>query len=146
MAGLRREARIAALQVLYELDCSGHNVAEVVARALEDKDLPVQYADFCRGLVDGVIQKKKDIDDIIRRFAPLFPLEQIAVIDRNILRLAIYEIQYSQVPMKAVVNEAIELSKSYAGDSSPKFVNGVLGSVIANSGRSLTGTEEIRSG
>jgi N utilization substance protein B len=145
MAGLRREARIAALQVLFELDCSGHNAEEVLARALEDKDLPGQYADFCRGLVNGVIQKKKDIDDVIRRFAPLFPPEQLATIDRNILRLAIYEIQHSQVPMKAVVNEAIELSKGYASDSSPKFINGVLGSVIANSGRSLTEPEVMGS-
>jgi transcription antitermination protein NusB len=134
MAGLRRKARIAALQALYEIDCSGHKLEEVLDRTIKGNDLPEQAANFSRGLVDGIIQKKQAIDDLIRRFAPLFPLEQIAIIDRNILRLAIFEILFdNQVPVKAAVNEAIELSKGFAGDSSPKFINGVLGSVIANS-------------
>jgi N utilization substance protein B len=133
MTGLRRRARIVALQVLYEVDCSGHKAEEVLTRAIRESDLPSQTTDFAGTLVNGVIQNKKAIDDSIRRFAPLFPLEQIAVIDRNILRLAIYEILFgNQVPVKAAVNEAIELSKSFASDSSPKFINGVLGSVIAN--------------
>ncbi len=96
-----------------------------------------QTAGFARGLVSGVIQNKQAIDSQIRHFAPLFPLEQIAVIDRNILRLAIYEISLdNQVPVKAAVNEAVELAKSFGGDSSPKFINGVLGSVLANTDRS----------
>jgi N utilization substance protein B len=136
MAGLRRKARIAALQVLYEIDCSGHNIEEVLDRTIKGSELPEQPANFSRGLINGIIQKKQVIDDTIRQFAPLFPLEQIAIIDRNILRLAIYEILFdSQVPVKAAVNEAIELSKSFSGDSSPKFINGVLGSVIAHSDR-----------
>jgi N utilization substance protein B len=138
MAGLRRKARIAALQALYEIDCSGHNTEEVLERTIKGSDLPEQSANYSRGLVNGIVLKKQAIDDIIRRFAPLFPLEQIAIIDRNILRLAIYEIQFdNQVPVKAAVNEAIELSKGFAGDSSPKFINGVLGSVITHSERKL---------
>ena len=136
MAGLRRKARIAALQALYEIDCSGHNIEEVLERTIKGSELPEQSASFSRSLVSGITQNKQAIDDIIRRFAPLFPLEQIAIIDRNILRLAIYEIMFDKhVPVKAAVNEAVELSKSFAGDSSPKFINGVLGSVIAHSGR-----------
>ncbi len=136
MAGQRRKARIAALQVLYEIDCSGHDLEQVLDRTIKGNELPEQSANFSRGLIKGIIQKKQIIDDTIRQFAPLFPLEQIAIIDRNILRLAIYEILFdSQVPIKAAVNEAIELSKSFAGDSSPKFINGVLGSVIAHSDR-----------
>ena len=136
MAGQRRKARIAALQVLYEIDCSGHDLEEVLDRTIKGSELPEQPANFSRGLIKGIIQKKQIIDDTIRQFAPLFPLEQIAIIDRNILRLAIYEILFdSQVPVKAAVNEAIELSKSFAGDSSSKFINGVLGSVIAHSDR-----------
>lgn len=142
MTGLRRKARIVALQVLYEVDCSGHQADEVFQRNIRESDLPEQVAEFARGLVTGVLQNKQAIDSQIRHFAPLFPLEQIAVIDRNILRLAIYEISFdSQVPLKAAVNEAVELAKSFGGDSSPKFINGVLGSVIARADRSPAESE-----
>lgn len=138
MTGLRRKARIAALQVLYEIDNSNHRAEEVLARTVQECSLPELAADFAGKLINGIIQNKKAIDDQIRRFAPLFPLEQIAVIDRNILRLAIYEILFnSDVPVKAAVNEAVELAKEFGGDGSPKFINGVLGSVIANSDNSL---------
>lgn len=142
VTGLRRKARILALQVLYEVDCSGHQAGEVFQRNIRESDLPEQVAEFARGLVTGVLQNKQAIDSQIRHFAPLFPLEQIAVIDRNILRLAIYEISFdSQVPLKAAVNEAVELAKSFGGDSSPKFINGVLGSVIAHADRSPAESE-----
>ena len=132
MVGLRRKARTVALQVLFEVDSSGHGAEEVIARTLQESDLPGQTADFARGLVAGVIENKQTIDEKIRHFAPLFPLEQLAIVDRNILRLAIYEISFNkEVPVKAAVNEAVELAKSFGGDSSPKFINGVLGSVIA---------------
>lgn len=145
VTGLRRKARIAALQVLYEVDCSGHQAEEVFQRNIQESDLPEQAAKFAQGLVTGVIQNKKTIDDQIRHFAPLFPLEQIAVIDRNILRLAIYEILFdSEVPVKAAVNEAVELAKSFGSDGSPKFINGVLGSVITSSNRSPAGTTRAK--
>ena len=145
MTGLRRKARIAALQVLYEIDSSGHNTEEVLTRAIQENSLPEQAVDFARVLLSGVTQNKQAIDDEIRRFAPLFPLEQIAIIDRNILRLAIYEVLFdSEVPVKAAVNEAVELAKGFGSDNSPKFINGVLGSVIANSDHLLAGSERTK--
>lgn len=139
--GLRRKARITALKVLYEIDCSVHNSEEVFIRTTQESPLPENAADFARALVNGVIKNKKLIDGEIQRFAPLFPLEQIAVVDRNILRLATYEILVDrQVPVKAAVNEAVELAKSFGGDNSPKFINGVLGSIISSLDSSPMGT------
>ena len=130
MVGVRRKARIIALQTLYELDCSAHQPNEILARLLKEKPLPDEAANFARSLVDGVQQHKKNIDDTIRKFAPAFPVEQIAPIDRNILRLAIFEVLFdNRVPVKAAINEAVELAKSFGSDTSQKFVNGVLGSV-----------------
>ncbi len=132
MVGVRRKARIIALQVLYEMDCSAHQPNEILARLLKEKPLPDEAANFARSLVDGVRQHKKNIDDTIRRFAPAFPVEQIAPIDRNVLRLAIFEVLFdNRVPVKAAINEAVELAKSFGSDTSQKFVNGVLGSVTA---------------
>ncbi|HEX7364292.1 MAG TPA: transcription antitermination factor NusB [Dehalococcoidia bacterium] len=129
---MRRKARIIALQALYELDCSVHKPEEVLTRLLEEKPLNDEAAEFAKSLIDGVLQNKRGIDDVIRRFAPAFPVEQIALIDRNILRLAIFEILFdNRVPVKAAINEAVELAKSFGSDSSQKFVNGVLGSVAA---------------
>ena len=132
MVGSRRKARTIALQTLYELDCSTHQPNEALARLLQEKALPNGAADFARSLVNGVHANKKRIDDIIRKFAPAFPVEQIAPIDRNILRLAIFEVLFdNRVPVKAAINEAVELAKGFGSDTSQKFVNGVLGSVTA---------------
>ncbi len=131
MTGFRRKARTIALQTLYELDCSAHKPKEILARLLEEKALPDEAADFARSLVNGALQNKKGIDDVIKKFAPAFPINQIATIDRNILRLAIFEILFdNRVPVKAAINEAVELAKSFGSDASKKFVNGVLGSVV----------------
>jgi len=132
MIGIRRKARTTALQALYELDCSAHQPNEVLTRLLQEKSLPVEASDFIRSLVNGVLDNKKNIDDVIRRFAPAFPVEQIAPVDRNILRLAIFEVLFdNRVPVKAAINEAVELAKGFGGDTSQKFINGVLGSVTA---------------
>jgi N utilization substance protein B len=132
MVGVRRKARTIALQTLYELDCSAHQPNEILARLLQEKPLPDEAADFARSIVNGVLGNKKSIDDVIRRFAPAFPIGQIAPIDRNILRLAIFEVLFdNRVPVKAAINEAVELAKSFGSDTSQKFVNGVLGSVTA---------------
>ena len=131
---LRHKARILALQTLYEIDCSAHEPDEILDRALQEKALPEEAASFARLLVTGIVQNREYIDNSIRRFAPLFPVEQIAIIDRNILRLAIFEILFDKsIPVKVAVNEAIELAKSFCSDSAPKFINGVLGSIIADS-------------
>jgi len=136
MAGARRKARVLALQALYEIDSVGHEAGEVVTRLLANEALPEEDAAFTRELVSGVIQNKEKIDQNIRRFAPVWPIEQIPVIDRNILRLAIFELLFdNKAPVKVAINEAVELAKKFGSDSSPKFVNGVLGSVSALANR-----------
>ena len=130
MPGVRRKARALALQALYEVDCVGHGVEEVLAPLLAEETFSEENAGFIHELVSGVVQNKVKIDEMIRGFAPAWPLEQIAVVDRNILRLAIFEVLLdNKVPVKVAINEAVELAKAFGGDSSPRFVNGVLGSV-----------------
>ena len=130
MAGKRRKARIIALKALYELDSVGHELPEILARLLEENPAPADVVTFVQELVSGVLEHREEIDAVIRQKAPAWPLEQVAVIDRNILRLAIYEILIdNRVPVRAAINEAVELAKSFGGESSPKFVNGVLGSI-----------------
>jgi N utilization substance protein B len=134
--GVRRRARAVALQVLYELDSVGHDVESVLAHLLGGSGLSGEDADFARGLVGGVVENQEQIDEHIRRFAPAWPLEQIPVVDRNILRLAIFEILLdNSVPVKVAINEAVELAKKFGSDSSSRFVNGVLGSVSALAAR-----------
>jgi len=116
--------------VLYEIDTVGHKVEEVVTRLLAEARLSEENAAFTRELVSGVIQNKKKLDHYIRSFAPAWPIEQVPAVDRNILRLAIFEILLdNKVPVKVAINEAVELAKTFGSESSPKFVNGVLGSV-----------------
>ena len=130
MVGMRHRARALALQALYEVDSAGHRAEEVLNRLLTEERLPEENAKFARDLVTGVIKNKKKIDENIQSFAPAWPIEQIPVIDRNILRLAIFEILINnEVPVKVAINEAVELAKTFGADSSSKFVNGVLGSV-----------------
>ena len=130
MAGARRKARALALQALYEIDSAGHRPEEVLARLLAEERLSEENVSFIRELVRGVIQNKEKIDQNIQNFAPAWPIEQIPVIDRNILRLAIFEILINnKVPVKVAINEAVELAKTFGADNSSKFVNGVLGSV-----------------
>jgi len=129
---MRRKARILALQTLYEVDSAGHRAEEVLDRLLAEEGLPEENASFARALVTGVIQNKEKIDRNIENFAPAWPLEQIPVVDRNILRLAIFEILIdNKVPVKVAINEAVELAKAFGADSSSRFVNGVLGSISA---------------
>jgi len=130
MAGARRKARVLALQALYEVDSVGHEMEAVVSRLLAGGGLSEENAAFTRELVSGVIQNREEIDYNIQSFAPAWPVEQIPVVDRNILRLAIFEILLdNKVPVKVAINEAVELAKMFGSDNSSKFVNGVLGSV-----------------
>ena len=132
MTGERRRARAIALQILFEVDLVGHNTEEVASRLLEKEGFSEENASFARQLVNGVISNKETIDLNIRKLASAWPIEQIPVVDRNILRLAISEILLdNKVPVKVAINEAIELAKKFGSDNSPKFVNGVLGSVSA---------------
>jgi len=130
MAGARRKARALALQALYEVDSVGHEIEEVVTHLLAKGGLSEENGAFVCELVSGVIQNKEKIDLNIQNFAPAWPIEQIPLVDRNILRLAIFEILLdNKMPVKVAINEAVELAKTFGGDNSSRFVNGVLGSV-----------------
>ena len=110
----------------------GHKAEAVVTHLLARGGLSEENNAFVSELVTGIVQNKEKIDQNIQGFAPAWPIEQIAVIDRNILRLAIFEILFNnKVPVKVAINEAVELAKKFASDNSAKFVNGVLGSVSA---------------
>ena len=130
MAGARRKARILALQALYEVDTAGHKSEEVITLLLAGGELSAENAAFVRELVSGVIENRAKIDLNIQNFAPAWPVEQIPIVDRNILRLAIFEILLdNKVPVKVAINEAVELAKTFGSDNSSRFINGVLGSV-----------------
>lgn len=129
---VRHKARAIALQALFEIDCTGHKQGVVIERRLEDSGLPESGAAFARVLVDGVGEHRQKLDELIGRYAPEWPVDQIAIIDRNILRIAIYEILFGDdTPTKVAINEAVELAKEYGSDSSGRFVNGVLGSLVS---------------
>ena len=135
MAGLRRKARIVALQTLYEIDCTKHKVEETSARLRAGETLTQEALSFSEELVKGVLQHKSELDALIERLAPAFPVEQMPIIDRNILRLAIFEILFSKAtPLKVAINEAIELAKDFGSDSSPRLINGILGSITTERG------------
>ncbi len=108
----------------------------VVERLLAEAELSEENAAFVHELVGGVVRNKDEIDRSIQRFAPAWPVEQLALVDRNILRLAIFEILFdNKVPIKVAISEAVELAKSFGSENSSRFVNGVLGSVSALASR-----------
>lgn len=118
------------MQALFQLDVVGHEPEHSLDQLLEGFETSAETRAFASELVKGVLANRERIDEVIRATAPAFPIDQLAVVDRNILRLAIYEILIdNNVPMRAAINEAIELAKEYGGENSPKFINGVLGSV-----------------
>ncbi|MBI4267924.1 MAG: transcription antitermination factor NusB [Chloroflexi bacterium] len=130
MAGTRHKARALALQALYEIDATGHEAEVVVTRLVTDARLSEENGNFTRELVKGVIQNKEKIDEHIKHFAPAWPIDQMPLVDKNILRLAIFEILLdNRVPVKVAINEAIELARAFGSDNSSKFINGVLGSI-----------------
>jgi N utilization substance protein B len=136
----RHQARSLALEILYECDIADHDLLPVLQRRTignqqnhENVAWNKSTIEFTEAILLGVQAHRDEMDIIITRFAPEWPLEQIAVIDRNILRIAFYEIlDATDTPLKVAINEAIELAKAYGSDSTPRFVNGVLGSVADN--------------
>jgi len=133
--GSRRKARAIALQILYELDCTTHRAEEALAHLATEKAVPQEVINFSEQLIRGVLKNKSKLDDLIKCFAPAFPVEQMAAIDRNILRLAIFEILFdNKTPFKVAINEAVELAKTFGSDSSSQLVNGVLGSIVTKYG------------
>ncbi|MCS7059916.1 MAG: transcription antitermination factor NusB [Anaerolineae bacterium] len=145
----RREARVVALQVLYEVDTAHHQAGEVLQRHLRERAAErvgeqgderaagshhsldeVAVRDYAIRLVSGVVQELADLDCFIAECAPDFPVSSLSPIDRNILRVAVYEMRAGLVPARVAVNEAVEIAKQYGSDTSPRFVNGALGAAI----------------
>jgi transcription antitermination protein NusB len=126
----RTRARSLALQVLYEVDIANHAPGDIYKLRLEETPLTDELSEFARQIIFGVIPLTNILDQIIAKYAPEWPLDQIAAIDRNILRMALWEFAVSHdTPIKVAINEAVELAKQYGSDSAPRFVNGVLGAL-----------------
>ena len=126
----RTRARSLALQVLYEVDIANHPPADIYRLRLQENPLPDDVADFARQIIFGVLPLTVILDEIIAQYAPEWPLDQIAAIDRNILRMALWEFAvYQDTPIKVAINEAVELAKQFGSDSAPRFINGVLGAL-----------------
>jgi len=119
------------MQLLYELDCTRHSFENGLDHLLSEQKLSKEKSTFVINIVKGVLDNKKKIDQIIERFASAIPVQLMAVVDRYILRIAIYEIVFCEdTPFRVAIDEAVELSKIFGSDVSPKLVNGVLGSVV----------------
>lgn len=131
MPGIRRQARMIALQTLYEYDIANHPPKEILQRHAEERNLHPKVVEYAEELVLGVRDHLADIDAHIQSAAREWPLQQMARIDKNILRLAIYEILFNNtVPAKAAINEAVELAKLFGSNTSGRFINGVLGTIF----------------
>jgi N utilization substance protein B len=131
----RRRARALALQALYEFDFTQHSTEYTLGCRLKERPLPEAATSFAFHLVEGVRERVSQLDRVMAELAPEWPVDQIAVVDRNVLRIAIFELLCdSDTPPKVAINEAVELAKMFGSDSSPRFVNGVLGS-LANRGK-----------
>lgn len=139
MASNRHLGRIVALQTLYEQDFrresgdESFDLGVVLKRNIARYESTVDDVFFIEELVKGVTKHEKALDDILRPLAPEWPIEQIARMDRVVLRMGLYELEYEKdVPPKVVINEAVELAKAFGGDNSSKFINGVLGTALKN--------------
>jgi len=136
VTSVRRLARVLVLQTLFGVDSSGHPPGDVLARHLDENGLTGEGAEFASRLVFGVLGHTEELDPIIAAAAPNWPMDQMAKVDKNVLRLAIQELLFdTEVPIKAVINEAVELGKRFGSDSSSRFINGVLGTVAAEAER-----------
>lgn len=131
----RHLARSIAIQSLYEWDFKNYNqeiLPQIIERNVKEFGPGLKDEEFVNNLVNGVVKHRKELDNIIEKAAPMWPIDQIDMIDRNVLRLGLYELLFEnkeEVPPKVAINEAIELAKSFGGESSGKFINGVLGTV-----------------
>jgi N utilization substance protein B len=129
----RSLARRIALQILYEVDSAGHNVGNVTAIHLNARQVGRKPSRYVRNLVNGVMQHRPVLDRVIRQFAPEWPVEQMAIVDRNILRMAIYEFGVDGgTPVGAAIDEAVTLARLFGAESTPSFVNGVLGALASD--------------
>lgn len=127
----RTKARSIALQVLYETDLSTHLAGDVLKIRLEENELTEDHAEFARQIIFGVLPLREALDIVIAKYAPEWPLDQVAAIDKNIIRIACWEFAISrETPVKVAINEAVELAKMYGSDTTARFVNGVLGTLV----------------
>ena len=142
ISGRRHEARITALQALYEIDTATHDTDEVLQRYLGNSQMPANTRTFIERLVRGVLAEQEQLDAIIAKTAPAWPVPQLPAVDRTVLRMALWELVIERdVPVKAAINEAIELAKRFGSDNSSRFVNGVLGTVVSEHKLEANGTE-----
>ena len=139
----RHLQRSIAMQTLFEWDFNDYDkdaILKIVDKNIKDLAVGIDETDLILTLVEGVIKNQKDIDELIVECAPDWPLEQITIVDRNILRIGIWELlygDYEKVPPKVAINEAIELAKTFGGFNSAKFINGVLGTIYRELGEPM---------
>lgn len=140
---LRRKARMAVLQALYEVDVANHPAGDALDSRLAEQQLPPAVEGFARRLMAGILSHRHRLNELIARHAPEWPLDQMAVVDRNILRIAIFELSDAELdtPAKVAINEAVEMAKVFGSDSSPRFVNGVLGALLAETPQPTLGDD-----
>lgn len=125
------------MQTLYQWDFNGceDSIKEILARNLSEMASGMTDPDFPEKIIHGVLENQKEIDAMIVKFAPEWPLDKITIIDRNVLRIGIYELKFDkEIPAKVAINEAIEIAKTFGGESSGKFINGVLGAIYKEMG------------
>jgi len=131
-----------ALQILFEFDLTGHEIDGVLRRYSEDMELPEPVREYTERLVNGVKDGLIEIDERIGVAAPAFPVSQLPAVDRNILRVAIYELSGERgIPFRAVINEAVELAKLFGGENSSRFVNGVLRTISTEERRETSDSD-----
>jgi len=132
MKGERRTARHIVIEVLYEVDLVGHPLATAFDdRCRNMENISKRSEDYAKQLLLGIVDHQDQLDGFIQTYASEWPLDQVAIVDRNLLRIALYEFTLGGVPVKVAINEAVELAKRYGSDSSPRFVNGVLGGLVS---------------
>lgn len=146
-ARLRRQARTVAFQTLYEVDLARHPPGEVLSRITAELTVPEEARAYARELVRGVLEHRRELDALIQEKAPAWPIAQMSAVDRNILRIGLFECLHRRdtVPPRAAINEAIELAKTFGSESSPRFVNGVLASVVESLALDLRGDTDTNS-
>ena len=129
---LRRKARMVALQSLFAADIKSKWDVSALEWIIGEESVPAGAAEYAKGLMEGVIDHWPELDNLIQLYAPAWPVKQLSLVDRNILRMALFELLHRpNTPRKTAINEAVELAKEFGSESSSRFVNGVLGSVMA---------------
>ena len=140
-AAPRHRGRVLALQALYERDLTAHDWRTSLDAHAQAVGASEAVAAFAASRVAGVVERMDELDATLRRHAPMWPLEQLPAVDRNVLRIALFELEDGATPPKVAINEAVELAKEFGGEGSARFVNGVLGASLAE--RSQKSTERI---